>query len=93
MLKAVVYDVNCTSDAYKVSFNVILNFTEYIIMPLLLKPPNLVLQLSAQNPINLSLSFVWSRTESRYSLQISAVSPGTDLNSKSFTLTPLSGKK
>ena len=24
MLKAVVYDVNCTSDAYKVSFNVIL---------------------------------------------------------------------
>ena len=32
MLKAVVYDVNCTSDAYKVSFYVILNFIEYIIM-------------------------------------------------------------
>ena len=32
MLKAVVYDVNCTSDAYKVSFNVIFNFIEYIIM-------------------------------------------------------------
>ena len=32
MLKAVVYDVNCTSDAHKISFNVILNFVEYIIM-------------------------------------------------------------
>ena len=32
MLKAVVYDVNCTSEAYKVSFNVILNFIECIIM-------------------------------------------------------------
>ena len=32
MLMAVVYDVNCTSDAYKISFNVILNFIEYIIM-------------------------------------------------------------
>ena len=90
MLKAVVYDVNCTSDAYKISFNVIFNFIEYIITcslcPLLLTPPKLVLQLSSQNPINLSFSFVWSRTESRYSLNILAVSPGTDLNSKSFTL-------
>ena len=30
---AVVYDVNCTCDAYKVSFNVILkNFIEYIVL-------------------------------------------------------------
>ena len=32
MLMAVVFDVNCISDAYKVSLNVILNFVEYIIM-------------------------------------------------------------
>ena len=80
MLKTVVYDVNCTSDAYEVSFNVILDFIEYIV--LFSSINKLVLQLSAQNPINLSLSFVWSKTESRYLFNISAVSPETDLNFK-----------
>ena len=58
MLKAVVYDMNCTSDAYKISFNVILTFVEYIIMSSSINTAKLVLQLSAQNPINLSLTFV-----------------------------------
>ena len=58
MLKAVVYDVNCTSDANKVLFNVILNFTECIIMSSSLNTAKVSVELSTQNPINSSLSFV-----------------------------------
>ena len=87
MLKAVVYDVNCISDAYEVSFNVILNFREYIALYYSFNTAKVSVAIVRTKSNQLSLSFVWFRTESRYLLDISAVSPGTYLNSKNFTLT------
>ncbi|CAK8673229.1 unnamed protein product [Clavelina lepadiformis] len=90
MLKAVVDDKNCTSNADKIPFEVFLTFKKTLCCPLLLKPPKFVSQWSAQNPISFFLSPVRLRTESRNLLSIAAVSPGTDLNCNSFTLTPVS---
>ena len=79
MLKAVVYDVNCTFETYEVSFNVILNFIEYIALYSSFNTAKVNAAIVRTKSNQLSISFVWSRTESKYLLNISAVSPGTNL--------------
>ena len=93
MLKAVVHDGNYTSDAYKIPFGVILYFNENIILSSSFNSSkaNVAIVRTKSNKFFLEPCLVENRKQ--FSINISAVCPETDLNSNSFTLTPVSGKK